>query len=144
MSAERAGLRVRVDGASYAPEVEGVGPGTFVLKDGARRLTFHCVRDEDTIHLWWEGVAYRLCEEGEGGRAAQRHVQGGLEATMPGRVIAVKVVPGQAVARGEELVVVESMKMETALRAPRDGVVRSVQATVGEMVGPGRVLVELS
>ena len=43
---------------------------------------------------------------------------------MPGRVIAVKVAPGQHVARGEELLVVESMKMENAIRAPRDGTVK--------------------
>jgi biotin carboxyl carrier protein len=58
-------------------------------------------------------------------------------------VIAVKVAPGQKVARGEELLVVESMKMENAVRAPRDGTVRAVAAQVGDMVGPGAVLVEL-
>jgi biotin carboxyl carrier protein len=62
---------------------------------------------------------------------------------MPGRVIAVKVAAGQKVARGEELLVVESMKMENAIRAPRAGTVRAVAAKVGDMVGPGAVLVEL-
>jgi 3-methylcrotonyl-CoA carboxylase alpha subunit len=55
----------------------------------------------------------------------------------------VKAVPGQRVARGEELLVVEAMKMENALRAPRDGVVRAVHVSVGEMVAPGRALVEI-
>jgi biotin carboxyl carrier protein len=55
----------------------------------------------------------------------------------------VKVQPGQAVARGEELLVVEAMKMENALRAPRAGVVRAVHVGVGEMVAPGRPLVEI-
>jgi 3-methylcrotonyl-CoA carboxylase alpha subunit len=62
---------------------------------------------------------------------------------MPGRVIAVKASPGQRVARGEELVVVESMKMENAIRAPREGTVKSVAAKVGDMVSPGVVLVEM-
>ncbi|HET8645384.1 MAG TPA: biotin/lipoyl-containing protein, partial [Vicinamibacteria bacterium] len=44
---------------------------------------------------------------------------------------------------GEELLVVEAMKMENALRAPRDGTVKSVAAKVGDMVSPGVVLVEL-
>jgi 3-methylcrotonyl-CoA carboxylase alpha subunit len=47
------------------------------------------------------------------------------------------------VRKGEELLVVEAMKMENALRAPRDGVVRAVHVGVGEMVAPGRALVEL-
>ena len=62
---------------------------------------------------------------------------------MPGRVAAVKVAPGQRVARGEELLVVEAMKMENALRAPGAGVVRAVHAALGDMVAPGRPLVEI-
>ena len=62
---------------------------------------------------------------------------------MPGKVIAVKAVPGPGGPKGDELLVVEAMKMENAVRSPRDGTVRSVAARVGDMVGPGTVLVEL-
>jgi biotin carboxyl carrier protein len=47
------------------------------------------------------------------------------------------------VGKGDELLVVEAMKMENAVRAPRDGRVKSVTARVGDMVSPGVVLVEL-
>jgi 3-methylcrotonyl-CoA carboxylase alpha subunit len=134
---------VIVDGAGFAPVVAEIGPGTFLWRDGARAETFHCVREGDTIHLSWRGSVYRLIEEREGGAAGRRHPAGGLEAPMPGKVIAVKAAPGQAVRKGDELLVVEAMKMENAIRAPRDGTVRSVAARVGDMVGPGTVLVEL-
>jgi 3-methylcrotonyl-CoA carboxylase alpha subunit len=62
---------------------------------------------------------------------------------MPGKVIAVKVAPGDTVMKGDELLVVEAMKMENAVRAPREGRVKSVSAQVGDMVSPGVVLVEL-
>ena len=62
---------------------------------------------------------------------------------MPGKVIAVKAAAGQAVKKGDELLVVEAMKMENSVRAPRDGTVRSVAARVGDMVGPGTILVEM-
>ena len=52
-------------------------------------------------------------------RPAHRHDPGALEAPMPGRVAAVNVSAGQRVAKGEELLVVEAMKMENALRAPQ-------------------------
>lgn len=139
----REGLRVVVDGAALAPVVDPIGPGTFLWRDGERQETFHCVREGDTIHLFWRGAVYRLVEEAEGSRGPRRHVGGGLEAPMPGKVIAVKTAPGQAVKKGDELLVVEAMKMENAIRAPRDGTVRSVAAHVGDMVGPGAVLVEL-
>jgi 3-methylcrotonyl-CoA carboxylase alpha subunit len=136
------GLEVVVDGAAQAVDVEAVAPGVFLLRDGARRETFHCVRDGGRIHLFWRGAAYVL-EEVSSERAAQRHAAHGLEAPMPGRVIAVKAAAGQAVSRGDEILVVEAMKMENAIRAPRDGVVKKVSAQVGDMVSPGVVLVEL-
>ena len=135
--------RATVDGQALGLQVEPLAPGTFVFRQGDRRETFHCVRDGDTVHLFWGGRVYRLEEETERSRGSHRHVGGGLEAPMPGKVIAVKVAPGDTVGRGDELVVVEAMKMENAVRAPQAGRVKSVSARVGDMVSPGVVLVEL-
>lgn len=123
--------------------VERVAPGVFVWRESDRVETFHCVRDGTTIHLFWQGTVYRIEEDETRARAAHRSLSGALEAPMPGRVIAVRVAPGQPVTKGQELLIVEAMKMENALRAPRDGVVRSVAARPGDMVSPGLVLVEL-
>jgi 3-methylcrotonyl-CoA carboxylase alpha subunit len=121
-----------------------LGGGAFFVCFGDTGETIHCVRDGDDIRLFWRGAAYVLHEETEAYRAAHRHhATGGLEAPMPGKVIAVKVEAGQAVIRGQELLVVEAMKMENAIRAPRDGRVKSVSAKVGDAVSPGTVLVEL-
>ncbi len=141
---EREGeTRVTVAGQAIGLQVEAVAPGTFVFRQGDRRQIFHCVRDGDTVHLFWGGRVYRLEEETERSRGSHRHVGGGLEAPMPGKVIAVKVAAGDTVRKGDELVVVEAMKMENAVRAPRAGRVKSVSARVGDMVSPGVVLVEL-
>jgi acetyl/propionyl-CoA carboxylase alpha subunit len=137
------GRTVTVDGETIAVDVERVAPGTFVLKDGDARRTFHCVRDGSVIHVAWNGHVYRVEEQPEGARAGQRREKGGLEATMPGKVIAVKAAAGQVVKKGDEILVVEAMKMENALRAPRDGTLKSVHVKVGDMVGPGAVLAEL-
>jgi len=134
---------VTVDGVAYTLAVEEVARGTFVLRDGDRVETFHCVSEAGVIHLSWKGSVYRLATGEDSARAAHRAAGGGLEAPMPGKVIKLSVVPGQRVSRGEEVLVVEAMKMENALRAPRDGTVKSVSAQVGDMVSPGLVLVEL-
>ena len=123
--------------------IELVAPGIFVWRDGTRVETFHCVRDGDLIHLFWRGTVYRLEEDRESLRSGHRSGSGALEAPMPGRVIAVGVEPGQAVKKGQELLVVEAMKMENALRASRDGIVKSVAVRPGDMVAAGAVLVEL-
>jgi acetyl/propionyl-CoA carboxylase alpha subunit len=136
-------LEVRVAGRTLRLALEPAGPGVFVVRAGTSTSTLHLVRQGRAVHLSWDGVAYVLHEEREGAGPAPRHEPGALEAPMPGRVAAVKVVPGQRVAKGDELVVVEAMKMENALRAPADGVVRAVHVAAGDMVGPGRALVEL-
>jgi 3-methylcrotonyl-CoA carboxylase alpha subunit len=134
---------VTVDGRPFTVQLEETAPSAYLLRIDDRAYAFHCVRDGDAVHLFWEGVAYRLEIEREGARVAPRAASGSLEAPMPGKVIAVKAVPGQVVAKGDELVVVEAMKMENGLRAPRAGVVKTVRARVGDMVQPGLVLVEL-
>ncbi len=137
------GVRIRVAGQAFAPTLEELSPGSFLYRENDQAHVFHCVREGDVIHLFWRGRTYRFGLAARAGRAAHRHPSGGLETPMPGKVIAVKVTPGQEVVKGEELLLVEAMKMENAIRAPRDGVVKSVAAKVGDMVVPGVVLVEL-
>lgn len=66
-----------------------------------------------------------------------------VSAPMPGKVIDLRVQPGDEVSRDQTLAVMEAMKMEHSLKAPRDGVVKSVGAEVGEQVAEGVMLVEL-
>ncbi len=60
---------------------------------------------------------------------------------IPGRVAAVTVAVGDAVTAGQTLLVVEAMKMQNELRAPRDGVVERVSVGVGETIDLGDLLV---
>jgi biotin carboxyl carrier protein len=66
-----------------------------------------------------------------------------VTAHIPGVIRAVHVTPGQPVRWGERLLVLEAMKMQNDVLAPRAGVVRAVHAGVGEMVPRGHLLIEL-
>jgi acetyl/propionyl-CoA carboxylase alpha subunit len=68
---------------------------------------------------------------------------GAIVAPMPGRIVSVEAVAGQAVAKGAKLVTLEAMKMEHGLTAPFDAVVGEVSATAGAQVSEGTVLVRL-
>lgn len=70
-------------------------------------------------------------------------VHGGCIAPMPGRILAVHATLDQRVAKGDTLVILEAMKMEHAVTAPHDGVVREVRVDIGQQVDAGAVLVVL-
>ena len=62
---------------------------------------------------------------------------------MPGRVVLVRAAAGDAVEEGQEVLVMEAMKMELALRAPRAGILAEMRATDGEFVEADAVLAVL-
>ncbi|KJS24762.1 MAG: carbamoyl-phosphate synthase subunit L [Hyphomonadaceae bacterium BRH_c29] len=66
-----------------------------------------------------------------------------VSAPMPGKLLSVHVEAGAEVKRGDTVAVMEAMKMEHALTAPRDGVVETVTGKVGDQVSEGDVLVQL-
>ena len=76
------------------------------------------------------------------GRRAQND-ETALASPMPATVASIHVREGQSVARGDLLVMLEAMKMELPIRAPRDGRVKAIACTPGELVQPGIPLVEL-
>ena len=76
--------------------------------------------------------------------AAQRaQFRGGLVAPMPGRVLSIMVAEGDAVERGQLLLVLEAMKMEHRITAPTAGTVKSLKVAEGEQVANGAMLVVL-
>ena len=65
-------------------------------------------------------------------------------APMPGRIVLVRAEAGAEVAEGDELLVMEAMKMELSLKAPRAGTIEAVQAVAGDFVDADAVLVRLA
>lgn len=63
---------------------------------------------------------------------------------MPGLLVSLSVTLGQAVAAGDEVAVVEAMKMENVIRAPRDGQVSAIAAEVGQALNVDQCIIELS
>ena len=63
---------------------------------------------------------------------------------MPGKILGVKVSVGQAVKKGQVLLILEAMKMENEIVAPQDGTVASINVTVGEQVEAGAVIATLN
>jgi biotin carboxyl carrier protein len=74
---------------------------------------------------------------------AREEVRGGCRAPMPGKILQVRVEPGQTVRKGDVLAILEAMKMEHEVTAPHDGVVREVAIEPAQQVEAGALLVVL-
>ena len=94
----------------------------------------------DVVHRGQRWVWERPDPFGDHAHAAG---DGTLLAPMPGTVLAVAVEEGQSVAEGETLGVMEAMKMELALKAPRAGVLAEVRVQAGDFVEADAVLATL-
>ena len=91
----------------------------------------------ECVELWLTDQSHNPPSTGASAQAAQS-----LRAPFNGKLIALHVQEGQQVKQGEAVLVIESMKLEPILCAPRDAVVHSLSASVGQQVGPGQVLVQ--
>ena len=78
--------------------------------------------------------------------AAPAGAQGSVVVTapMPGKILAVKANAGQAVKKGDVIMVLEAMKMENDIVAPQDGTVASINAAAGDAVEAGATLATLN
>ena len=67
-----------------------------------------------------------------------------IKSPMPGTVLGIKCTVGQAVKKGDPVVMIEAMKMETPIPAPQDGTIASINTQQGATVASGDVLVTMN
>ncbi len=87
-----------------------------------------------------EPYLFEVAASRAAGVRAREGAAGGLAAPMPGRVAALLVAPGDVVAANQPLLVLEAMKMEHMLRAPRNGIVKKFNFAAGDQVPEGAEL----
>lgn len=125
----------------YLLDQDGRG---HVMIDG-RKFSFRRAMERDQVHLSLDGQAVTVKVLGSAQEAAAEAANAdNIRAPMPGVVIDLHCEPGQAVSYGEVLITIESMKLQSELRAPRDGVVGSVAFATGETFDRDAALVTLA
>jgi biotin carboxyl carrier protein len=138
-------MSVTVDGAdeTFSIDWDGVAEGRVCT--GARSQRFFAHRRGDEVEIWFNGEVYRIGKVASGARKfrADATASGDVTASMPGVVVRVLAADGDTVVEGDGIVVLESMKMQLTLSAPRAGVVRSLTAVQGTMVEQGEVLARI-
>jgi 3-methylcrotonyl-CoA carboxylase alpha subunit len=116
------------------------------LRLGGIRRTATVKKQSERVDVFVEGIHTILSLQDPLKQALHKEAgqTGGLTAPMPGKIIAVHVIAGQTVRQGDALLVMEAMKMEHAVMAPIDGVVKEIFYGVGEQVSEGVALIELT
>lgn len=131
--------------------VDGVRAGLRRARDGSVRIsaggresTAWTAAAGTTRWVFLDGqiFAFEVRQRGTRRPGAGGH-HGSLTSPMPATVIKINVAAGDAIARGDVLVVLEAMKMELPVRAPADGRVVAVNCSEGELVQPGLALIEI-
>ncbi|MFP5022736.1 ATP-binding protein [Pseudonocardia phyllosphaerae] len=125
--------RVELDGVSVDVDVERNGAYERRLTVGDRSWTVLSVAQESDYLVEVDGAVHRI----SGGEA------GIVRAPAPAMVVALPVSPGDTVAEGDTVAIVESMKLETSLRAPFDGTVAELLVPANTQVEGGTKLVRL-
>ena len=145
--------RILVDGEPRAIDFRELREGELysLLVD---HLSYEAVVEErdDQYHVLMAGDLYEVQVTDERSRRlasafmALGDLSGevAIRAPMPGLIVRVPVREGEAVAKGDTLVILESMKMENELKAPRDGTIRHVSVKAGDSVEQNKLLLTLT
>jgi 3-methylcrotonyl-CoA carboxylase alpha subunit len=141
------GYTLHIGDAAVPIALAGAENGGQLLTLGAETSRVLVAPDGDLVHVHIDGMTFTIRYVdpvqrygGHAGGAAEDVA----EAPMPGVVIAVHVKEGQPVTAGETLMVIESMKLETAIKAWRDGAVAAVHVGVGQTFQRGTPLLALA
>jgi biotin carboxyl carrier protein len=135
---------VWVDGRAVQASLLRTGVNLQALVDGAAEPVW-VATSGDSVYVHAFGRAWEVTVEdpaersGRGGSAADV-----AAAPMPGVVVAVLVESGDEVTEGQQLALIESMKMQTQITAPRNGVIERVHLRVGDQFERGATLVSLT
>jgi len=149
------GTKIVPQGSELEVKIEALGGREYRIHKGGRDYQAFLVSEDaaEKTSTWWiNGFTYevqslseideKLEAMGVGAKASSGIET--LKAPMPGMVLAIPVQEGQAVKKGDTLIVLEAMKMENALQAPHDAVVGAIKAEAGKPVEKGTVLLSFA
>ena len=138
---------IRIDGEPIQPaaaEIIEVEPGVYSVIAGGVSREARASGDEIVVaghRFHFEVDDPRRWKRS--GHAAQAHGRASITAAMPGKVVRILVAVGDEVKAGQGIVVVEAMKMQNELKAPRDGRVTAVDVRENDSVNAGAPLVTI-
>ncbi|MCG8408744.1 MAG: hypothetical protein MI923_26360 [Phycisphaerales bacterium] len=128
-------------------DIESLPDGSGRIRHHGHISRYYSIARDDTIQVWINGRTYSLRTIDRTAKRAS-DIGGGpsasaLTAPMPGTILKINVGAGDSFEAHQSLIVMESMKMEMTLSAPKAGRIKEISCEVGELVEMGKVLAKL-
>ena len=136
-------MRFSCNGEPCHCQVYEAGEGVVDCRIGAQRLRFEVNAYDDELLVHGPNGDMTLLRKPRFPRKDVDGLNGGLTAPMPGKILAVKTANNAKVLKGDTLIILEAMKMEHQILAPRDGEIASVKVIEGDQVNNGELLIEM-
>ena len=136
-------FRVAAGGDEMLVTALDCGSGRVDMDIDGRRMAFAVDRHDDTWLVHGSSGGLELEQRPRYPVSGLDESSGGLVAPMPGAVLAIEVGRGDAVSKGQLLLILEAMKMEHRITAPQDGTIGELNVAVGDQVENGQLLVTL-
>jgi biotin carboxyl carrier protein len=136
----------RLDGRQIAMDVAKVGPNTLSILQDGRSAVVRQERIGRNLVLFVGGVSYEVSVQDARSLATRKGATQDdtstqkLAAAMPGKVMRVLAREGDEVVAGQGIVVIEAMKMQNEVRAPKSGILKRLLVQAGTNVNAGDVL----
>lgn len=139
-------FQATVAGVSYTVKVLSNQPGELSLLFDGKPLRLYWAAAGDKKWVSLDGCTYLLEKPAPAAvrKGSEASAEGNLRAPMPAQVRAVQVTEGEPVEKGQTLLLLEAMKMEIRLSAPRSGKVSRLLVQAGQIVQRDQVLVEIT
>jgi biotin carboxyl carrier protein len=137
------GSVVTIEGVEGAFTLTARREGRWAIEHGGHTETAITAKAPEGVWIGIEGSGALWQARPASSRTRQAAVDADVRAPMSATVVRVLVTPGQQVAEGDILVVIEAMKMEMPLRATHAAVVKAVHCREGELVQSAALLIEL-
>ena len=137
--------RAKIEDRVYDVQISAARSGESILSVNGDRHSIDIATDGSKYFVAVDGEVIVLSKPSANrSRRKHHHGEDSLAASMPGQVMKVLVNEGDAVERGQALVVLEAMKMEIKIAAPHAGRVLKIAVKQGQIVDRGQTLIELA
>jgi biotin carboxyl carrier protein len=139
-------LCARVNDREYDLEVSEPEPGVYLFKQNGR--IFEAYASDLQVSIGGRTFDINIVDpkrlRGSESGSGHDHGHAEIRTAMPGKVVRILKSQGDAVTKGEGVIVVEAMKMQNEIKSPRDGTIGEIRVVEDDTVGAGDVLVVIA